>query len=129
MVYISRKVLTTNERDRASSATYQRERNRRIYGMWRRFYPEARAMGLAVEWTSNVDSQLRYMWWAVRKHKLLAFTPQNVLEAADLGLDDDFEPVPCQPSCIPQGKTKLMLFAARVEAGEELFHERDGELQ
>ena len=126
-MYISRKHPTTNDRDLESSLVHQRERVRRIAAMWRRFYPAAIAAGLKPECTNNTDSQLRTMRRAVR-NCTLDFTVDNCLEASDLRLDDKFEPKPCKPSLVLQGPSKLPLFIQRIEAGEELFHEMDGEL-
>ena len=127
---MTRHSLSQSERDKAFSEAYKRDRRLRIAAMWRRFCLVAVAAGMEVKHINSIDSQLNRMWKAVRRREL-DFAPRNVLEAVDLGVDTrkrPFVPKPCEPSPVLPGISKLPLFAERVEAGVELFHELDGEL-
>jgi hypothetical protein len=75
-----------------------------------------------------INSVIAALAWSNRKGELDPAVFRNALEAADVGADGAFSPVePERPTdARPGSPAKLAAMAARIEAGEELWHEEDG---
>jgi hypothetical protein len=101
----------------------------RLAVVWDRFEMHRQGQGLDSYGPEHPES-----WAAIlRREVLRGNVPLDVLcrnahEAADLGMDEDWEPaqVPTPTPAAGGTAAKFRILMERVQRGEQLFHEQDG---
>ena len=91
--------------------------------MWRRY---CRLSGAVERVERSADMRRRILVRALRNGLAGRWRWANALEAADLGMDEEYRPGRTRPTGHRRGSAgKLAELTRRIENGEELFDERD----
>jgi len=107
---------------------YTEDRRKRLDAMWARYLELSGRCNFAGE---SEDMRRQVLKLAIKAGQVPGWWFENALEAADLGMADEFEPsVEAEAvDAAPGSLAKLKAIAARAEAGQELFSPADGSSQ